>query len=244
MLYRVFDADGALLYIGATVVGPSRFDQHAATQPWWTTVARIEMTHYESRAEAFAAESDAIFYEQPFWNRLGKTRTEFKPAKVPQSVPPVVEDGARNPNGGGSLFNRWALNELLRCQVKTPAELAQHVGISSGYISDLRSGNKQSPTRQTVSRIADFVGVPADALEIDPDVPFNRAALAAFLKYQGVSLATLANLRGASRGYLSDLLNGNKTRPKSKTVRRIAEALDIDSRAIYCEVRVEAEAVA
>lgn len=59
-LYRLYDADGGLLYIGIAGNPGRRFEQHAGDKPWWGQVARTELAHYPTRAEALDAERAAI----------------------------------------------------------------------------------------------------------------------------------------------------------------------------------------
>lgn len=69
-LYRLYDADGALLYIGISYSAISRFAQHKADKPWIASVARIEIeTREVSRSEIEAIERDAIISEKPKHNK-------------------------------------------------------------------------------------------------------------------------------------------------------------------------------
>jgi predicted GIY-YIG superfamily endonuclease len=67
-LYRLYDAHGDLLYIGATDNLKGRFNQHRTEKPWWGEVARKTAAWYATRAEAFAAEDHAIACENPRHN--------------------------------------------------------------------------------------------------------------------------------------------------------------------------------
>jgi hypothetical protein len=67
-LYRMFDSDGALLYIGASMRLPDRMYQHSLDKPWWREVNTIRVEHFDSRDEAFAAEALAITAENPKHN--------------------------------------------------------------------------------------------------------------------------------------------------------------------------------
>ncbi|MEV4381595.1 GIY-YIG nuclease family protein [Streptosporangium sp. NPDC049644] len=70
-LYRFFDQDGTLLYIGITESPLVRLDGHAATQPWWGEVRSATYEHFQSRAEAREAELNAIRSERPAFNVEG-----------------------------------------------------------------------------------------------------------------------------------------------------------------------------
>ena len=70
-LYRFFDADDRLLYVGIAGNPGRRFHQHANGpdgKPWWSHVARSTMEHFDTREEAAAAEVAAIVTEHPLHN--------------------------------------------------------------------------------------------------------------------------------------------------------------------------------
>lgn len=67
-LYRAFDAEGALLYVGISFNPLLRVGQHAKSKAWWTEVAKITVAHYPTRAAAAAAERSAIASERPRHN--------------------------------------------------------------------------------------------------------------------------------------------------------------------------------
>ena len=69
-LYRHFSATGELLYVGISLGAILRLRQHRAmSSPWILDVARIEIQTYPSRAEAAAAEREAIKTEKPKYNK-------------------------------------------------------------------------------------------------------------------------------------------------------------------------------
>jgi predicted GIY-YIG superfamily endonuclease len=71
-LYRCFDADDQLLYIGQTANWTKRRQHHASQSSWWPLVDRVEMQSDMEKAEALEAERLAIFREQPIHNVEGK----------------------------------------------------------------------------------------------------------------------------------------------------------------------------
>jgi predicted GIY-YIG superfamily endonuclease len=68
-VYRFYAADGELLYVGLTFDAAARFRTHKQQVLAWHEVSRIELTWYETRADAQIAESAAIRAEDPRWNR-------------------------------------------------------------------------------------------------------------------------------------------------------------------------------
>jgi hypothetical protein len=82
ILYRCFDADGELLYIGITNDPGNRFNLHASATPWWPDVAEIKLDEsFASRWELEVAERDAILAEIPLHNSQHNDRwhTKHKP---------------------------------------------------------------------------------------------------------------------------------------------------------------------
>lgn len=67
-LYRAFDAQGVLLYVGLTVDLASRISVHRSTQPWWPEVAGITSERHPDYATVRAAELAAIQSELPKYN--------------------------------------------------------------------------------------------------------------------------------------------------------------------------------
>ena len=70
-VYRFFDADGALLYVGCTYNMIARKSQHRKKTPWFGDVARIEIEEFSSRLEADLAELEYIRAERPRYNVTG-----------------------------------------------------------------------------------------------------------------------------------------------------------------------------
>ncbi len=66
-VYRFFDANGALLYIGLTVDPGARLRAHRS-KPWWFDIVRIEIERHETRQAAAIAERAAIKAEEPIYN--------------------------------------------------------------------------------------------------------------------------------------------------------------------------------
>lgn len=92
-VYRFFDADGSLLYVGMTTLGPARWSQHATLQPWWQDVATATVAHYPSVEAALHAETAAILAEQPVHNVMHRNPRPIRPPRI-------------RPHGAGSVYQR------------------------------------------------------------------------------------------------------------------------------------------
>jgi len=68
-LYRFFDKDGTLLYIGQTMRPPFyRFAEHRQEKAWWHEVARIDIEIIDSEKDLTQVEYAAISAERPRYN--------------------------------------------------------------------------------------------------------------------------------------------------------------------------------
>jgi hypothetical protein len=67
-VYRVFDATGRLIYIGASRAVAGRFEVHERLSWWYGLIDRIDTVDYPTMEAAFAAEIVAIQEEQPAFN--------------------------------------------------------------------------------------------------------------------------------------------------------------------------------
>jgi len=67
-LYRMFRADGSLLYVGISDQVLARWSSHSRERPWWSEVQRFEVEQFDSRDDALRAEAQAIVDERPLHN--------------------------------------------------------------------------------------------------------------------------------------------------------------------------------
>lgn len=82
-LYRHFDADGELLYVGIAANPFKRTGEHRTHADWFASVVRIDIEWFDSRAEAKAAETQAIGKGQPENNRSEK---RFSPDELQSAL--------------------------------------------------------------------------------------------------------------------------------------------------------------
>lgn len=68
-LYRLFDEDDRLLYVGITVMPGTRFNQHRREKWWFEDVTRWELETHPDQRSARNAERFAIADEGPLYNK-------------------------------------------------------------------------------------------------------------------------------------------------------------------------------
>jgi excinuclease UvrABC nuclease subunit len=68
----MFDADGALLYVGVAKNLGTRWSRHAHDALWWPKVQHQTADWYPNEPAAYAAEREAIRTESPRYNIAGR----------------------------------------------------------------------------------------------------------------------------------------------------------------------------
>ena len=69
-LYRMYDQDGLLLYVGITNNWPKRRYMHMRDKPWWGEVCQVTFERFRHRTQAEQAEPVAIKSEHPRYNHM------------------------------------------------------------------------------------------------------------------------------------------------------------------------------
>lgn len=85
VLYRIFDSEAVLLYVGSTMNISARITAHVAQQTWAHKIATITVEHFGTKSDALEAEGRAIYFEKPIYNRVVTTaeRREVAPQGRP-----------------------------------------------------------------------------------------------------------------------------------------------------------------
>ena len=81
-LYRHFDEQGALLYVGISISTVRRLAQHKTKAAWFSSIAHIQVKRFPTRAAARQAEIKAIIRERPKYN-LAHSVTPSPPTMQP-----------------------------------------------------------------------------------------------------------------------------------------------------------------
>lgn len=71
-LYRHFDGEGRLLYVGVSLSPTYRLRQHLDCSAWYQSIATVAIEWFPSRASALSAERAAIKAERPEFNVVHK----------------------------------------------------------------------------------------------------------------------------------------------------------------------------
>jgi hypothetical protein len=77
-LYRHWDKDGVLLYVGQSLSAVARLSQHRQS-PWFHEISKVTVETFPNIKEAMAAEARAVVDENPKYNIVGR-RARSTPA--------------------------------------------------------------------------------------------------------------------------------------------------------------------
>lgn len=148
-LYRLYAADGSLLYVGITRHLPHRMYQHSREKRWWPEVARKTVEWHPARAMARAAETCAIRAENP---RHNETPPRRQIAERPLLQPEV----------------RFAVSKFLRVAsdngLHDDRAIASHLGVTRSTITRALSGETHPGTKLLIRTLAAFPHLDFDDL--------------------------------------------------------------------------------
>lgn len=72
-LYRHFDSNNNLLYIGISLSALNRLGQHKDNSHWFNSISNVTIEKFNTREEALIAEKDSILLEKPLYNKVYNT---------------------------------------------------------------------------------------------------------------------------------------------------------------------------
>ena len=93
-LYRHFDEEGRLLYVGVSFGTIARLQQHRVHSHWYGQIRKVTVQKFASRVAAHKAERRAIAEEKPLYNiahvgRPPRVRRPAKPKPKPRPQTPM-----------------------------------------------------------------------------------------------------------------------------------------------------------
>lgn len=136
-LYRHFDGENALLYVGISLSTFTRLSQHRDHSQWFKKVARVSIEHFPTREEAIAAEKKAIKTEAPMFNIAHKKTAreieqEIKEAENEQKKAQQIQQCIHRYVHYAAAYT---LDDVKNMLTMTRSELERHVkdGILSTF---------------------------------------------------------------------------------------------------------------
>jgi hypothetical protein len=149
-LYRAYDANGALLYVGQSNNPMQRRAQHLASSgsDWASEAREWRITGPYPDGQILELEAIAIRDENPRCN-------------VRCAVLPPTHRG----NRGGVDHDPLAIRRALRRSTLTQKDLAAAIGKGQSLVSEILKGTRNA-TPATIQRIAEVLGCEVESLEV------------------------------------------------------------------------------
>ena len=162
-LYRHFDADGVLLYVGITRRINKRLAEHLRSSHWLGQVTQITIERFPSRDEAVIAERNAIVNEMPLFNIQHSTK---KPDDAPDDVFDVSAYGFKfidgvehygfiQPEGKSEILrDLWPmLINQIKQRGHTFASIARDIGCTGAAVRAMARNSEQQPRWSTGDKL-------------------------------------------------------------------------------------------
>lgn len=141
-VYRHFDDQGRLLYVGLSADPKRRTYEHSSRSDWALEIARMDAVWFPTRELAQAAEEKAIKEESPLHNIMLCKTAIFK----------HMASLNKAPRGPGKSFKAW-----LRARGIKQIDAARAMGESPQFICNVANGDR-SPGLRLALVIEEFTG--------------------------------------------------------------------------------------
>lgn len=174
-VYRFYDSDSSLLYVGVTKSFQTRMSNHRTNQPWWLEVKAVTIEFCDSWEDAVAKEVLAISSEAPRYNKREDKQGDPTPEaalrrpKTYQSLPEeeltylLSLDGDEAIQRAYELYRQgWSMRAILEGTKITPTSawivgrFGLHQAVATGRplpaipLSPTDLGKDQAKERQVV----------------------------------------------------------------------------------------------
>lgn len=135
-LYRYFNVDGHLLYVGVSLSAIGRLAGHQSKSDWFMNIARVEIVTLPDRTSALCAEKDAIASESPQFNIMHQPQCSLvaKDTSEGETISEKIQlsglartEIARRAGVPYATARRWSLGES-EPKLNQIAGLAQALG--------------------------------------------------------------------------------------------------------------------
>lgn len=137
VLYRHFDAEGRLLYVGASMNVMQRILQHSGSSWWFPDIVRIELEHMPDAATAKLAEIEAILTEKPLYNI---NHTDRRPSVINREIAETLS--IEQIEAAEADYHDMD-------QAMESVSMKHRIGLSTlGFLFGMRGNKTKSPWRQ------------------------------------------------------------------------------------------------
>lgn len=130
VVYRMYDADDHLLYVGCSSQWGTRLTQHSQDKPWHDQVVRVTLEHFDDWREALRVEGLAQERENPVHNVVRNGKLPNLKARLNEKRQAHAEKVARHE---ADCRARGVYSQWWNCQ---NCRLVQQIEIPLGTLRD------------------------------------------------------------------------------------------------------------
>ena len=158
-VYRIYDADKSLLYVGMSIQPHTRIQEHS-TKSWFACVDKVEIRWHKTKQSALNAEAIGIISGKPRFNKvcaLNRVRDVFLPTisvKTFRSGRPKDKSLRLEDMKGTPMI--YTVKELKKIIPNQIADAARFCGMSYSTMWRIFNG-KQDPKESTLIALTKYV---------------------------------------------------------------------------------------
>lgn len=123
-LYRHFDANDTLLYVGVSLSTINRLGQHKDHSHWFDSIAKVTIENFDSREASLEAETQAILKEKPAHN-IAKTKPKLQSISANYGLEAAQK-------AAGQIVRQVTFRPMYAIP-----DVAQCLGVSNSYVRKL-----------------------------------------------------------------------------------------------------------
>lgn len=171
-LYRHFNAENELLYVGISINAPNRQSQHKHASRWFKEVTRIEIESYEYREQALQIERNAIETEKPKYNiqhQVEEPRVKDYSVTIENSETELVHHIVShrplyNVTDAASILNlkRKDILDLICGQLIGSVTIGENINVSGWQIIEFIEAMSSESYAEEVKMFLREINTPAD----------------------------------------------------------------------------------
>lgn len=153
-LYRHFNHEGELLYVGISLSAAERLRQHLDGSCWRYEIARMDISWFDSRSSALMAEKEAIKSELPIFNVMHSGRVKRQESSDAIREVAASHEHADEIRSADDQTIKLCESESdavavsIHLSGRTQCEIAALMGISTAYLSRIKKGERSLNTKK------------------------------------------------------------------------------------------------
>ncbi len=201
-LYRHYDEEGRLLYVGVSLAPISRLREHRYQSRWFYRISVVKIEHFATRAEAVSAEVTAIETEEPMFN------TVHVPRAILSDNAPQLSNVIDMTDGIPRTFQAWEDRMRKRPRPTHPGAILREDVLPALGITQIELADRLGVSRLSVSELLH------EKRAVSPEMALRLGKLLDTTPESWLNMQTALSIWEARQ--LPEILESVKPFPKAK----------------------------